>query len=81
MLCDQPSVIGSGILEIERPRSRADEIRLELLPPEAGRLIAMHQYGTTGIAYGDHITVGIVCLGEDAHVCTGSDLHAGQARW
>ena len=32
-----------------------------------------------GIAYGDHVTVGMDCLCEDVHVCAHSGLHTGQA--
>ena len=39
--------IKSGILELDRPGSRVDKIRLEFLPSEAVRPIGMRQYSTT----------------------------------
>ena len=47
MLCGQPGYIRSRALELDRPGSRADEMRLESLSPEAVHPIGMRQYRMT----------------------------------
>ena len=47
MLCGHPRYIRSGTLELDRPGSQTDEIRLELLPPELVHSIGMREYRMT----------------------------------